>query len=376
MSRLRSAPTLHAALTLTLAAALALALGSAGPAQAQALAAMSSAAALAPPAGVTLPALTLDALPRPATPPPEAGPVVAPQVEGWRKLAHALEHGDGMPADPVRAAELYCRAARYGDAEAQFSLAWMLTNARGIQRNDAEAAHLFAAAAEQGMVQAKNMMARMGTPLGPPPPCLRPPEGDPLAQPGVAEAAPAAPGARPGAMPAARPGSAGAAAAALAFRPVPPPPQAPEVIVRFVELAAPEFGLSPSLVLAVMARESNFDPLAESPKKAQGLMQLIPDTARRFGVRNATDPVQNIRGGMAYLRWLLAHFRGDVALALAGYNAGEGAVNRYRGVPPFAETRFYVRRILADLGGQRYHPYDPEAATPAEMLAALGGSVR
>lgn len=344
----------------------------AAPSVALALAWAFALGALAPAQAQVLPALTLEALPRPATPPPETGPVVTPQVEGWRRLAHALEHGDGMPADPVRAAELYCRAARYGDAEAQFSLAWMLTNARGIQRNDAEAAHLFAAAAEQGLVQAKNMVARMGTPLGPPPPCLRPPEGDPLAQPLVVASAPTAPGARPGPLPAARPGGTGAAAAALAFRPVPPPPQAPEVIVRFVELAAPEFGLSPSLVLAVMARESNFDPLAESPKKAQGLMQLIPDTARRFGVRNATDPVQNIRGGMAYLRWLLAHFRGDVALALAGYNAGENAVTRYRGVPPYAETRFYVRRILADLGGQRYHPYDAAAAPPSEMLATLG----
>jgi soluble lytic murein transglycosylase-like protein len=357
----------HAAPPAILTAALVLAVVALVPAQAQ----VATAVTAAPLSGGTaaLPGLTitLESLPRPATPPPETGPVVAPQVEGWRKLAHALEHGDGMPADPVRAAELYCRAARYGDAEAQFSLAWMLTNARGIQRNDAEAAHLFAAAAEQGMAQATNMIARMGTPLGPPPPCLRPPEGDPLAQPAVA-AAPV----RPGAAPAPRSGVAGAATGGTGFRPMPPPPQAPEVIVRFVELVAPEYQLSPSLVLAVMARESNFDPMAESPKKAQGLMQLIPDTARRFGVRNATDPVQNMRGGMAYLRWLLAHFRGDVALALAGYNAGEGAVNRYRGVPPFAETRFYVRRILADLGGQRFHPFDAAAAPPSEMLAQPG----
>ena len=319
-------------------------------------------------AGAQVPGLTLEALPRPAAPPPEKGPVVPSQVEGWRTEAQALEHGDRMPADPVRAALLYCRAARYGDAVAQFNLAWMLTHARGIERNDAHAAHLFAAAAEQGVVQAKNLLARMGTPQGPPPPCLQPPEADPLAQ-RVAAAAPAL-----SLSPARSP--APPAPAPPRFMDLPPPSQAPAPIVRFVQLVAPEYQLSPTLVLAVMARESNFDPLAESPKNAHGLMQLIPDTARRFNVRQITDPVQNIRGGMAYLRWLLAHFEGDVALALAGYNAGEGAVNRYLGVPPFAETRYYVRRILADVGGQRLHPFDPQAATPSPKLPLMRGLPR
>jgi len=109
--------------------------------------------------------------------------------------------------------------------------------------------------------------------------------------------------------------------------------------------------------------------LALSPKNAQGLMQLIPDTARRFNVRNLTDPAQNIRGGMAYLRWLLAYFEGDLVLALAAYNAGERAVERYRGVPPYAETRQYVRRIQAALGGQRSHPFDPTVTPPSQALA-------
>ena len=125
-----------------------------------------------------VPTLTLESLPRPSTPPPELGPVVPSQVLGWRHEAMAYEHGDGVPRDLVRAAQLYCRAARYGDPEAQFNLAWMLTNSRGIERNDAEAAHLFAAAAEQGMVPAQNMLARLGTPRGAPPPCLRQPESD------------------------------------------------------------------------------------------------------------------------------------------------------------------------------------------------------
>ena len=123
--------------------------------------------------------------------------------------------------------------------------------------------------------------------------------------------------------------------------------QPPEPVVRFVTLVAPEYKLAPQLVLAVMATESNFDPLAVSPKNAQGLMQLMPGTAARFKVRQIQDPVQNIRGGMAYLRWLLAYFEGDLSLVLAAYNAGEGAVDRYRGVPPYAETRDYVPKVLA-----------------------------
>src|SRR5204863_1532559 len=89
---------------------------------------------------------SLEALPRPTTPPPERGPVVPAQVSRWRHEALAYEHGEGVARDPVAAAQLYCRAARYGDAESQFNLAWMLTNARGIERDDAQAAHLFAAA--------------------------------------------------------------------------------------------------------------------------------------------------------------------------------------------------------------------------------------
>jgi soluble lytic murein transglycosylase-like protein len=100
-------------------------------------------------------------------------------------------------------------------------------------------------------------------------------------------------------------------------------------------------------------------------------MQLIPDTARRFGVRNLLDPAQNIRGGMAYLRWLLAYFEGDVSLALAAYNAGEGAVDRYLGVPPFAETRNYVLKILVALNGRRSHAFDPGAASPSSRLALM-----
>ena len=319
-----------------------------------------AALAAAPLANSQAPTLTLESLPRPTMPPAETGPVVPAQVQRWRQEAMDYEYGQGVPRDPVRAAQLYCRAARFGDAPSQYSLAWMLTNARGIERDDAQAAYLFAAAAEQGMEQARNMAASLGTPRGAPPPCLRPPDGDPA--PVVAKGARQARGAP-------RPWAGTAAAAA---------PNAPEAIVRFVNLIAPDYKLAPQLVLAVMAAESNFDPLAVSPKNAQGLMQLMPGTATRFKVRKIEDPAQNIRGGMAYLRWLLAYFEGDLALVLAAYNAGEGAVERYQGVPPYAETRNYVQRILARLDGQRLHPFDPAVTAPSGALRAgrSGGGMR
>ena len=137
---------------------------------------------------------------------------------------------------------------------------------------------------------------------------------------------------------------------------------------------APTYGLQPALVLAVIEAESGFNDQARSPKDAQGLMQLIPATAERFGVQDPYDPVQNLRGGMAYLRWLLAYFRGDVRLTLAGYNAGEGAVVRHGGVPPYAETRAYVDRITRVYGQETPLSTSPKpVAAPARppFAAAL-----
>lgn len=105
--------------------------------------------------------------------------------------------------------------------------------------------------------------------------------------------------------------------------------------------------VSAALVLALISVESAGKPAALSPKGAQGLMQLMPATAKRFGVDDATDPGQNIRGGTKYLDWLLARFKGDPILALAGYNAGENAITKHNGVPPFAETRAYVPKVIA-----------------------------
>lgn len=126
-------------------------------------------------------------------------------------------------------------------------------------------------------------------------------------------------------------------------------------------------GVDPVLLYAIMHRESSFKRYAVSYKGARGLMQLMPATAARFGVRDIFDPAQNIQGGARYVRLLLDRFDGDVRLALAGYNAGEGAVDKYSGVPPYRETQEYVRRI-----GERYAMMrNPEIArlAPPQTLA-------
>lgn len=105
-------------------------------------------------------------------------------------------------------------------------------------------------------------------------------------------------------------------------------------------------GLRPDLVRAVIQVESGFDKRALSPKGAMGLMQLMPDTARLHNVLNAFDPADNIEGGVRHLRMLLERFQGDLRLSLAAYNAGSGAVEKFGGIPPYVETREYVRRVL------------------------------
>ncbi len=110
-------------------------------------------------------------------------------------------------------------------------------------------------------------------------------------------------------------------------------------------------GLDARLVKSVILVESNFNPRAVSRKGARGLMQLMPQTALRYGVKNVHDAVENIRGGVAYLADLMVMFRGDLPLVLAAYNAGEGAVQRHSGVPPYPETHEYVRRAMLVYAG-------------------------
>jgi soluble lytic murein transglycosylase-like protein len=123
-----------------------------------------------------------------------------------------------------------------------------------------------------------------------------------------------------------------------------PDQRPPEALIREV---ARSHAIDPLLVEAVIRAESGFDARALSAKGAAGLMQLMPGTARRYGVDDRFDPAQNVEGGVRYLRDLLARFEGNLGLALAAYNAGEDAVLRYGRIPPYAESQLYVRRVTA-----------------------------
>jgi soluble lytic murein transglycosylase-like protein len=120
----------------------------------------------------------------------------------------------------------------------------------------------------------------------------------------------------------------------------------PEQIESLVQSNAAESQVDPALIRAVMANESGFNPNATSNAGAQGLMQLMPQTASMLGVTNAYDPQQNVRGGARYLRSLLDRFGGDLTKAIAAYNAGPEAVEQHNGVPPFPETQNYVKSVL------------------------------
>ncbi|MEE8151769.1 MAG: lytic transglycosylase domain-containing protein [candidate division NC10 bacterium] len=151
------------------------------------------------------------------------------------------------------------------------------------------------------------------------------------------------------------------ASGAIRYSNIPPPTRsfasyrvkavpAPSRLRPMIRSASDRYGVDPRLVEAIIAVESAFDPGAVSPKGAMGLMQLMPETADRYAVQNPFDPLQNISGGIRYLRDLLSRFNGNLRLALAAYNAGETAVNMYQGVPPYRETRTYVKRVLRRYG--------------------------
>jgi len=142
--------------------------------------------------------------------------------------------------------------------------------------------------------------------------------------------------------------------------PAEPPPAGP--FGKFIRDAAEKHGVDEKLITHVIAAESNFNPRAVSRKQALGLMQLLPTTAARYSVGNVFDPAQNIDGGTHYLKDLLERYSGNLALTLAAYNAGPENVERYRGVPPFTETRSYVRRITMKLEQDKNH------AAPKEPL--------
>ncbi len=229
------------------------------------------------------------------------------------------QHGEGVARDLDNAIRLYCKAARAGDVDAQYYLGYMYANGTGVRRDEELAAAWLHLAAAKNDPQSKRILSRLGY-------AKKPKRAATCALTDGSDAQ--------------RPPTRYASLARTRTHPAKGP------IAKLARELAADYKLDPNLVLAVIEVESNFNPSALSPKNAQGLMQLIPDTAERFGVQDVWDPEQNLRGGMAYLRWLLGQFKGDVRLALAAYNAGEGAVAEHGGVPPFPETRNYVARIM------------------------------
>ena len=226
--------------------------------------------------------------------------VARSRIAALRLDAVAYEHGNGQLKDGLRAAALYCQAAKLGDAASQFDLGWMYANGRGVQRDDALAAYFFQSAAAQGLQQASAMLKRVGEPGAEIPECMR----DPSSWWRRADAA--------------------WWRSRLSCR---------SRRRDRSSIWSPSWRRSTRCRRGWCWRSSKPNPISTglrvSPKNAQGLMQLIPETAQRFGVKNAFDPAQNMRGGIAYLRWLLAYFEGDVALVAAAYNAGERAVERH-----------------------------------------------
>jgi TPR repeat protein len=216
-------------------------------------------------------------------------------------------HGEGVKPDIDRAVVYLCAAARKGYGPAAYELGWLYLQGRGsVARDDQLGAAWMQEAVRLGEQPPARLMQSLASTQKTSLACV----------------------------------------ASNGLDPRQTNARRAEFMLKIHEMA-PKYDLDPALVLEVVRAESNFNPRARSHKGALGLMQLIPATARRFGVKDPYDPVQNLRGGMAYLRWLQERFDGDLRLTLAGYNAGEAAVERHGGVPPYDETRAYVVKILA-----------------------------
>ncbi len=248
-------------------------------------------------------------------------------------LAEKYKRGEEVTRDIAKSNALYCKAAALGDIEALVELGLIYSSGRGMMPNEGVGALLINKAAERGNERAKEILPYISRGVGSSPPaCLSEPIQGWAKSPSLQ-------------------------------------PTRKDIEV-LVQRWAPAYSIDPDLVMALIAVESKFQVNAVSPKNAQGLMQLVPATAARFGVKNAFDAVDNLKGGLAYLRWLMAYFKGEVALVLAAYNAGEESVERYRGIPPYEETRDYVQRITS-IYKKPSHPYLAELVAPSEALSGI-----
>lgn len=249
-----------------------------------------------------------------------------------------------------KAANLYCESARYGSAEGIYRLGMLYAFGRGVPANRDYAANLFGIASAHGHFEAQKMLEtteikfseikKSNTPN-----CI---------------------------LEAIAPEKASTQDYANVQSPkidayIASLPKNKRWVVDLVSTIADWYKVDEKLVLSIITAESNFKITAKSNKEAQGLMQLIPATADRFNVKNAYNASQNIKGGVKYLRWLLSYFRGDVTLVVAAYNAGEGAVDKYKGVPPYKETRIYVKKVLGLYQAKR-HDFDASIAQASPVI--------
>lgn len=271
-----------------------------------------------------------------------------PTIRALLEQAQGHERSTDEVEGAWLAATRYCEAARLGSTEAQYRLGMLFAFGRGVAENREMAASLFSLAASQGHAQAQDMLETIRITSTLLPPC-------------VLDAV--APDKGPRLM------LADAAGAGL-DRLLAHLPKDRRWVIDLVGTQARWNAVDPRLILSIIAAESNFQVQATSPKAAMGLMQLIPETAERFNVKNAYNASQNIRAGLSYVRWLLSYYRGDVRLMLAAYNAGEGTVDRYKGIPPYKETRQYVQRIMA-LYGRPTHPFDDKAGKVSPAASRL-----
>ena len=252
-------------------------------------------------------------------------------VTALMTLAAKYKRGEDVERDITRSNALYCKAAARGDGDALLELGLIYSSGREMLPNEGVGALLINQAAELGNERAKELLPYISRGVGSVvPACMN----EPIA---VAAESPSAPAAR-------------------------------KDLELLVQYWAPQYSVDPELVMALIGVESKFDASAVSPKNAQGLMQLIPATAARFGVKNAFNALDNLKGGLAYLRWLMAYFKGEVVLVLAAYNAGEETVERYRGIPPYKETRDYVKQITG-VYKKATHPFLAEVAAPSSVFS-------
>ena len=299
--------------------------------------------------------------------------IEGPRLSALMQKAATYEASAESEKEFWQAAAIYCEASRLGSTEAQYRLGMLYAFGKGVPENRTFAASLFSIASQQGHQKAFDMLETVNFKSQELPACVTSealPEKQAPRPPPVfvtPEALPEKQAPRP------HPVFGPAEHTIQIDRYLESLPSSKSWIIDLANKISEWYDIDPKFVLSIITVESAFETKARSPKRAMGLMQLIPKTAKRFDVKNAFDASQNIRGGIRYLRWLLSYYRGNVVLTAAAYNAGEKAVDRYSGIPPYPETREYVNR-LKKLYKRSTHSYDATITEPSPIVVEKANS--